>query len=123
MDTNFKKDTSQDTNARIKEEFQKQGDSFVNSGREFASRELDHLSDAIRDASHRLHEKNDYLAQYTDVIANKLDSASHYFKEGKTEDIFNSVNDFAHKHPGLTIGGMMAAGFAASRFLKIGSHD
>lgn len=110
-------------NDRFNEEIRLQGNSFVNSGKDFASKELDILSEAVHDASQRLHERNDYFAPYTDGISDKLHSASRYLSEESTDNVMSSVDNFAHRHPGLTIGGLLVAGFAATRWLKIGSHE
>lgn len=124
METDYtRRKTSDDSAREFNETLHKQSNSLVNSGKEFASRELDHLCNAVRDASHRLHQENDYLAQFTDNMADRLDSASHYFKEKDSDQIIDSVDNFAHRHPGLTIGGLLVAGFAATRFFKTGSHE
>jgi hypothetical protein len=124
MENAFMRDTtSGDSAAEFNETMRKQSNTLVNSGKEFASRELDHLYNAVRDASHRLHQDNDYFAQFADDIAGRLDSVSHYFKEKDSDQIINSFDNFAHRHPGLTIGGLLVAGFAATRFFKNGSHE
>lgn len=123
MDANYRDDTSsRESKPQFDEEFRNQGNLFISKGKEFASRELDQLGAAVHDASQKLHENNDYLAQFADDLAGRLNSASCYIKEEDTDDLIRRAGDFAHRHPALTIGGLLATGFVATRFLKIGSQ-
>jgi ElaB/YqjD/DUF883 family membrane-anchored ribosome-binding protein len=123
MDAKYRDDTSsRESKSQFDEELRSQGNSFINKGKEFASRELDQWGDAVHDASQRLHDKNDYLAQFADDLAGRLNSASCYIKEESADDLIRRADDFAHRHPALTIGGLLATGFVATRFLKIGSQ-
>jgi ElaB/YqjD/DUF883 family membrane-anchored ribosome-binding protein len=123
MDAKYRGDTfSRESKPRFDEELRNQGDLFVNKGKEFASRELDKWGAAVHDASQKLHENNDYLAQFADNLADRLNSASSYIKEENADDLIRSADEFAHRHPALTIGGLLATGFVATRFLKIGSQ-
>lgn len=117
------KERLNDTRYRINDEMRRQGSNFVNSGKDFAVTELENFRDAIHDASQNLHLKNDYMTQLTDNLEVGLDRASKFLKEHDADELVSSINDFAHRHPGLTIGGLAAAGFAVSRYLKLGSHD
>jgi hypothetical protein len=120
---NRSNETSADENSRFNEKLRSQGDVFVKSGRDFAAAELDRFSEVVHDASQKLYDRNDYFAQYTDGFAEKLHSASQYLREKDADNVVSSIDDFAHRHPALTVGGLLVAGFAATRWLKIGSRE
>lgn len=123
MDAKYRDDmSSRESKPQFDEELRNQGNLFVNKGKDFASKELDMLGAAVHDASHKLHENNDYLAQFADNLAGRLNSASCFIKEENADDLIRRADDFAHRHPALTIGGLLATGFVATRFLKIGSQ-
>ena len=121
MDAKYRAQTSS-KESYFEEDWRKKGNAFINQGKEFASKELDQWGNAIHDASQRLHQNNDYFAQFADDLAERLNSASRFIKEENADDLIHRADDFAHRYPGLTIGGLLATGFAATRLLKIGSR-
>ncbi len=121
MDTNPRDERKQKHDFR--EDLRLSADNLTRSGRDRTAQEFTRLSSALHEAANKLHENNDYFADFVDTIADKVDSASNYIKNKEPGDLINSVQDFTRKNPYFTIGGMFVAGLAASRFLKSGSTE
>jgi hypothetical protein len=77
------------------------------------------VSDALRDASNTLREREDSrAAAYVTGAADGLERASRYL-EGRTPDqIAGEAGDIVRRHPALVLGGLLVAGLLVGRFLR-----
>jgi|GEM_PF-6926854 len=95
------------------------GTSFLSNGKVRAADELSHFSAAIRQAGQKLHEENDHqLAEYTDVIAEKIERVSGYLRQSDLGGLVSDVEQMTRRRPELVLGGMFLLGLGLSRFLK-----
>ena len=57
-------------------------------------------------------------AQYTTSLAQQIENLSGYFERKDVRDMVRDVEGFARRYPAYFIGGAVALGFIAARFLK-----
>jgi ElaB/YqjD/DUF883 family membrane-anchored ribosome-binding protein len=57
-------------------------------------------------------------AKYTNTLAEQIENISGYFERKDVKDMVRDVESFARKYPAYFIGGAVAVGFLAARFLK-----
>ena len=57
-------------------------------------------------------------AKYTNTIAEQIENLSGYFERKDVREMVSDVESFARKYPAYFIGGALAVGFLAARFLK-----
>ena len=60
-------------------------------------------------------------AQYTNSLASQIENLSGYFERKDVRDMVRDVESFARRYPAYFIGGAVALGFLAARFLKSSS--
>jgi hypothetical protein len=60
----------------------------------------------------------DTAAKYTNTIAQQIENLSGYFERKDVRDMVRDVETFARRNPAYFIGGAVALGFLAARFLK-----
>ena len=57
-------------------------------------------------------------AQYTNSLAQQIENLSGYFERKDVREMVRDVEGFARRYPAFFIGGAVALGFLAARFLK-----
>ena len=57
-------------------------------------------------------------AQYTNSLAQQIENISGYFERKDVREMVRDVENFARRYPAYFIGGAVALGFIAARFLK-----
>jgi hypothetical protein len=57
-------------------------------------------------------------AKYTNSLAEQIENISGYFERKDVRDMVRDVESFARRYPAYFIGGAVALGFLAARFLK-----
>lgn len=81
------------------------------------------VTDATRHCASELEQKNHPTAgEYTGVLAGQMDNLAHTLREKDLNAILSQAQDFARRRPALFLGGALALGFAAMRFLKSSSQ-
>jgi hypothetical protein len=58
------------------------------------------------------------MAEYSQLAANKLESAVGYFENKDVNAVYRDVESMARQYPAWFVGGAFAFGFLAARFLK-----
>jgi hypothetical protein len=58
------------------------------------------------------------LADYTDMVADRLDSAGRYLREQDASRMVSDAADLARRKPEWVLGGAFVLGLAVARFLK-----
>lgn len=85
---------------------------------------LTSVADSIKQVGENLtstDEKNkitETAAKYTNNLAEQIENISNYFERKEVKDMVRDVESFARKYPAYFIGGAVAVGFLAARFLK-----
>ncbi|MDG5815977.1 hypothetical protein QA601_12870 [Chitinispirillales bacterium ANBcel5] len=106
--------TGEDFSNRFKEK----SEELAESGKSVFDTELNNLSEALHSAADKLHQKEDFMAQFGDKAVEKFDSLAGYIKEHNASELVKDVNEVSKRSPYIAIGGMFVAGLALSRFLK-----
>src|SRR5215213_8696450 len=76
----------------------------------------------VRSVGDQLREQGkDQPAKLADQAAERAERVADYLQQSDGEKILNDVEDLARRQPWLVIGGGLALGLAASRFLKASS--
>ena len=84
-----------------------------------ASARLGHVAEALRETGRHLSEDDDAgLSGYADRAAEQVERVSEYFRSRTIGDLVGDVERFARREPAIFLGGAMALGLAAARFLK-----
>jgi hypothetical protein len=78
--------------------------------------ELNRLAEVLRTASARL--DGSFTAPYFEGVANQIDRAAGALKNANTRDMVEAVQRFARTNPLVFLGGVLALGIGAGRFLK-----
>ncbi|HEV2294353.1 MAG TPA: hypothetical protein VGR35_10885 [Tepidisphaeraceae bacterium] len=99
-----------------------QGTAMLNDQKSRAADSLGGIGSALRRAAQTLHEEQDeQLAQYTDSLADGVESSARYLRERDCRDLLSDAGDLARRRPELVLGGAFVAGLALMRFLKASS--
>jgi hypothetical protein len=99
---------------------QEQANSLVAQQFSRGASSLDGVVSALRQTSRSLREQEEAapIAQYADRAAEQIDNIAGYLRDGDVNQIVHDVERFARRKPMLFLGGALAAGLFASRFLK-----
>lgn len=90
-----------------------------------AARTADSLVEAIRAAGSTLREREEErLGRLTDELADQVQRFSGYLRDRDVGSLFDDLQDVARRNPSGFLGGSLAAGLMAGRFLRSsGSHE
>ena len=109
---------------RIVAQLKEQGASVIDQQKSRAAGLIGDCVAATRRASQKLHDENDHnLADYADMLADRLDSARDYLREQDASRIVNDAADVARRKPEWVLGGAFVLGLVAARFLKSSRPD
>ena len=79
---------------------------------------LGQVSQAIRQSGEQLRAEQPQIAGFADTAAQQVDRASEYLRETDFQGLVRGAEDFARRQPAVFLGGALALGLVASRFLK-----
>lgn len=83
--------------------------------------ELDGLANALRRAGGELESSNGMSGRLLSTVADRIESFGRSIDGRDLDDIVHEVEGFARRNPAAFLGGAVAIGFLASRFLKSSS--
>src|SRR5579862_3977489 len=87
--------------------------------RQNAAQTVDSVAQATGQFSQQLRQNNQWqIADFVDRAADQLQSVSSYMRAHDFNDMVDDANDFARRQPLLFLGGAVALGALAARFLK-----
>lgn len=69
-------------------------------------------------AEHLSDENNRVVAQYVDQAADRVDEMADMIRNSTLDDMLTQVEGFARRQPEVFVGGALALGFLAARFIK-----
>ena len=83
------------------------------------------IAEALRDTSKKLRNQEEgAVAGLTDTAADQLDRMSSSLRGKDLSTMFSEDSDLARHHPAIFLGGAVALGFLAGRFLRASTeHD
>jgi vacuolar-type H+-ATPase subunit H len=91
----------------------------IESQKEKAVSQLGGLADAVRQTSQQLHSKDQHgLANVVEQSAERVDKLAGYLRVRDFNQLVGDVERYSRREPALFVGGALALGFIAARFLK-----
>ena len=102
---------------------QQQVGTQVNSQLNRGADMLDKVSQAIRQSGEQLRGDQPQIASLADTAAQQVDRAGDYLRQTDFQGIVRGAEDFARRQPAVFLGGALALGLVASRFLKASPND
>jgi hypothetical protein len=89
-----------------------------------ASQRMVPVQTALRESAQQLRKQGQgSVAQYADKTADQLERFSGYLRETEVDEIVDEARTFARRRPAVFLGGAVALGFLATRFLKSTSQE
>lgn len=83
------------------------------------ARRVSTLAETLRDTSGKLRQRDETaVASLTGSAADQLDRVSRSLREKDVGTMFAEASDLARSHPAIFLGGTVALGFIAGRFLR-----
>jgi hypothetical protein len=83
--------------------------------------ELDSLASALRRAGNELGDEHEMSSRVVTTVADRIQTFSRSLDGKDLDRVVRDVETFARRNPAAFLGGAVAVGFLASRFLKSGS--
>jgi hypothetical protein len=84
-----------------------------------ASQRMVPVQSALRETGQQLRKQGQgSVAGYADKTADQLERFSGYLRETEVDEIVDEARGFARRRPAVFLGGAVALGFLATRFLK-----
>lgn len=98
--------------------------SYADSQKQTATQGLHSVADALRDTGSNLQSKNQApLGKYANTAADKVEGFAGYLEQTPVQNLIRDAEEFARQHSTLFLGGAMALGVAAARFIKASSSS
>ena len=89
-----------------------------------ASQRMAPIQTALRETGQQLRKQGQgSVGQYADKAADQLERFSGYLRETDVDEIADEARGFARHRPAIFLGGAVALGFLATRFLKSSSQE
>ncbi len=96
---------------------------LANQKHEASQREVP-VQSALRETGQQLRKQGQgSVAGYADQAADQVERVSGYLRETDVDEIVDEARGFARRRPGVFLGGAVALGFLATRFLKSTSQE
>jgi len=89
-----------------------------------ASQRMVPVQSALRETGQQLRKQGQGpVAGYADKAADQVERFSGYLRETEVDEIMDEARGFARRRPAVFLGGAVALGFLATRFLKSTSQE
>ncbi len=102
----------------LKHTIQQQASSALSVQKNRAADGMTAVIEAVRQAGNQMRDKNGTLAGYADTAAGQLERWSSQLRDRDVSELMDDVTAFARRRPALFVGGGVALGLVAARFLK-----
>jgi len=118
-------DQAQEKVGEVADKVKGQASSQISNQKDKAADSLGNVADAIRQTGDQLrqNEKVAPVAQYTDQLAQGVETVSNYLRSKSLGDIVGEVERFARREPALFLGATFTVGLLAGRFLRSSSSS
>ena len=93
----------------------------IDQAKEVGVEKIETVSDALRGAGEKL-EGTGPLPQLAEKAAEGIENLAHFIENKSIGDVFRGIEGFAKRQPGFFLGGAVAVGILAGRFLKSSSR-
>jgi hypothetical protein len=108
---------------RVADTAQQQVGTTVDSQLSRGADMLGQVSNAIRRSGDELRGEQPQIASLADTAAQQVDRAGEYLRRTDFQGLVRGAEDFARRQPAVFLGGALALGLVASRFLKASPSD
>lgn len=115
------KQTVANVASSAKEGVQSQLEQRIDEAKEVGVEKIETVSGALRSAGEQL-EGTGPLPQLAEKAAAGIENLAHYIENKSIGDLFRGIESFARREPALFLGGAVALGVVAGRFLKSSSR-
>ena len=106
------------------EQVKHEGEEFLSERKSLVAEQLTNISSAIRRAADKLHDTDsEFIANYVDRAAAKVNDVSRYVEEHDLREVVEDAGVVARRQPLVFGGAMFLAGLAAARFLKAATAE
>jgi hypothetical protein len=112
--------TSRNTSSRLYDDILALASTLMRDRQEIGGRRLKALSTSVRDMAQSLPEMPN-LTSYVGSTADSLTDLADYISSSDIETIASDANQFARRHPMMTMGIAAAAGIAAMTYFRSGT--
>lgn len=112
------RDTVREKAAGLANDAKQQARAQYDEKKEVARGELDTLASALRRAGSEVGESGGMSGRLISTAADRIESFSRSIEGKDLDEVIYSVERFARSNPAAFLGGAVAIGFLASRFLK-----
>lgn len=118
------KDATSRVASKVSDTIGQEVDTRTSAGFDRAGSMLDHVADAMDQAGDKLRPEEAPVADVAKAAAGQLRGAADYLRNTDMESLLSNAEDFARRQPAIFLGGALAIGLMASRFLKASPvHD
>jgi hypothetical protein len=110
---------AQETAAELAGQAQRTAMSSLDSQKGRAAAGLEGVAMALRQTTEQLRaQEQGMVAGYAEQVAERIESLTTALQEKSAAELIDDVENFARRRPEIFIGGALALGFLAARFLK-----
>ena len=96
--------------------------SYADSQKQTATQGLHSVAEALHETGSTLQSKNQApLGKYANTAGDKVEGFAGYLEQTTVQDLIRDAEDFARQHSTIFLGGAVALGVAAARFIKASS--
>jgi hypothetical protein len=93
--------------------------SYADSQKQTATQSLHSVADALHGTGKTLESNGPApVANYANMAGDKVDGFAQYLEQTSVTNLIGDAENFARQHSSWFLGGALALGFAASRFIK-----
>ena len=103
---------------RVADTAQREVGTKVDSGLGRAGEILEQLAVAVRKGGEDMREQQPQIAGFADTAASQVDKAAEFVRETDFKGLIREAEGFARRQPAVFLGGALALGLLAARFLK-----
>lgn len=113
------KQKGRDTAHEVGEAAQHQAESYFNKQRNNAAEQTHKITSVLQKMADEFDEQEQpYFSKQARKFADTTDRFSHTLRDKDLRSVCNEAKSFSRREPALFLGGVIAAGFLATRFLR-----
>ncbi len=109
---------AEDAASTLVDQAQETATTQLSSQKEKAASTLESVALSLRESGESLRQDQPQIASLTDQAARRVEDISSYVREHDIKDFVSEAERLARREPLLFLGGALALGFVAARFLK-----
>jgi len=112
---------AQDTASTVVQQVQQLAETNVSSQKQRVSETLDAVAKTLRDSGEGVREQQPQVASVVDQAAQRVEKFSTFIRDRDVNELVTEAENFARREPLIFLGGALAVGFIAARFVKASS--